>query len=302
MTNSKLYRISSIPEIHRLMGLPKPHHPLISIVDLKGLRNDTGIDAVVFDLYVISMKRGCEGLHYGQQKYDFDEGLMAFMSPGQILRGEENGVPSNLEGWMLFIHPDFLWNTSLAAKIRRYEYFSYATSEALFLSDKEEIVINDLVRNIKTEYDNNMDKFSQDIIISHLETLLNYAERFYQRQFITRKITNHQVLNQVEELLTKYLNNEALLSEGLPSVRYFADALNISAKYLSSLLKQLTGQTMQQIIHEKLIEKAKEKLSTTRMSVSEIAYQLGFEHPQSFNKLFKSKTKQSPLDFRQSFN
>jgi AraC-like DNA-binding protein len=284
------------------MGLPKPHHPLISIVDLKGLRNDTGIDAVIFDLYVISMKIGCDGLHYGQQKYDFDEGLMAFMSPGQILRGEDNGVPPDLEGWMLFVHPDFLWNTSLAAKIKRYEYFSYATSEALFLSDKEEVVINDLVKNIKTEYHSNVDRFSQDIIISHLETLLNYAERFYQRQFITRKITNHQVLNRVEELLTKYLNNEALLSEGLPTVQYFAGALNISAKYLSSLLKQLTGQTMQQIIHEKLIEKAKEKLSTTQMSVSEIAYQLGFEHPQSFNKLFKSKTKQSPLDFRQSFN
>jgi len=284
------------------MGLPKPHHPLISIVDLKGLRNDTGIDAVVFDLYVISMKRGCDGLHYGQQKYDFDEGLMAFMSPGQILRGEEDGVPPDLDGWMLFIHPDFLWNTSLAAKIKRYEYFSYATSEALFLSDKEELLINDLVRNIKAEYYSNMDKFSQDIIISHLETLLNYAERFYQRQFITRKITNHQVLNQVEEILTSYLNNEALLSKGLPTVQYFANALNISSKYLSSLLKQLTGQTTQQIIHEKLIEKAKEKLSTTRMSVSEIAYQLGFEHPQSFNKLFKSKTQQSPLDFRQSFN
>jgi AraC family transcriptional activator of pobA len=302
MANSKPYRISSITEIHRLMGLPKPHHPLISIVDLKGLRNDTGIEAVVFDLYVISMKRGCDGLHYGQQKYDFDEGLMAFMSPGQILRGEENGIPSSLEGWMLFVHPDFLWNTSLAAKIRRYEYFSYATSEALFLSDKEEVVINELIKNVKTEYYANMDKFSQDIIVSHLETLLNYAERFYQRQFITRKITNHQVLNQVEEILTTYLNNEALLSEGLPTVQYFADALNISTKYLSSLLKQLTGQTMQQIIHEKLIEKAKEKLSTTRMSVGEIAYQLGFEHPQSFNKLFKSKTKQSPLDFRQSFN
>ncbi|NII81042.1 MULTISPECIES: helix-turn-helix domain-containing protein [unclassified Pedobacter] len=302
MANSKPYRIGSITEIHRLMGLSKPHHPLISIVDLKGLRNDTGIDAVVFDLYVISMKRGCDGLHYGQQKYDFDEGLMAFMSPGQILRGEENGVPPDLDGWMLFVHPDFLWNTSLAVKIKRYEYFSYATSEALFLSDKEELVINDLVRNIKAEYYSNMDKFSQDIIISHLETLLNYAERFYQRQFITRKIANHQVLNQVEEILTSYLNNEALLSKGLPTVQYFADALNLSSKYLSSLLKQLTGQTMQQIIHEKLIEKAKEKLSTTRMSVSEIAYQLGFEHPQSFNKLFKSKTKQSPLDFRQSFN
>jgi len=302
MANSKPYRISSITEIHRLMGLPKPHHPLISIVDLKGLSNDTGIEAVVFDLYVISMKRGCDGLHYGQQKYDFDEGLMAFMSPGQILRGEENGVPPDLDGWMLFIHPDFLWNTSLAAKIKRYDYFGYATSEALFLSDKEEIVINDLVNNIKTEYHSNIDRFSQDIIISNLETLLNYAERFYQRQFITRKITNHQILTRVEERLTTYLNNEALLAKGLPTVQYFADALSISAKYLSSLLRQLTGQTMQQIIHEKLIEKAKEKLSTTRMSVSEIAYQLGFEHPQSFNKLFKSKTKQSPLDFRQSFN
>jgi AraC family transcriptional activator of pobA len=302
MANSKLYRISSITEIHRLMGLPKPHHPLISIVDLKGLRNDTGIEAVVFDLYVISMKRGCDGLHYGQQKYDFDEGLMAFMSPGQVLRGEDNGVPPDLEGWMLFVHPDFLWNTPLATKIKRYEYFSYATNEALFLSDKEEMVINDLLENIRTEYYSNMDKFSQDIIISHLETLLKYAERFYQRQFITRKITNHQVLNQVEEILTSYLDNEALLAEGLPTVKYFARALNISSKYLSSLLKQLTGQTMQQLIHGKLIEKAKEKLSTTTMSVSEIAYQLGFEHPQSFNKLFKSKTKQSPLDFRQSFN
>lgn len=260
MANSKPYRISSITEIHRLMGLPKPHHPLISIVDLKGLKNDTGIEAVIFDLYVISMKRGCDGLHYGQQKYDFDEGLMAFLSPGQILRGEENGVPEGLAGWMLFVHPDFLWNTSLASKIKRYEYFSYATNEALFLSDKEEIVINDLVKNIKAEYYSNMDKFSQDIIVSHLETLLKYAERFYQRQFITRKITNHQILNQVEEILATYLNNEDLLSEGLPTVAYFADTLNISSKYLTSLLKQLTGQTMQQIIHEKLIEKAKRKI------------------------------------------
>jgi AraC family transcriptional activator of pobA len=302
MQNAQPYRINSITEIHRLMALPKPHHPLISIVDLKGLRNDHDIDAVVFDLYVISMKRGCDNLIYGQQKYDFDEGLMAFLSPGQLLRGDEKGIPAQLEGWMLFIHPDFLWNTSLAAKIKRYEYFSYATHEALFLSNKEETVINDIIRNIRNEYHSNIDKFSQDIIIANLETLLNYAERFYQRQFITRKITNHQVLNQVEELLTTYLKNEALLAKGLPTVQYFADALNISTKYLSSLLKQLTGQTMQQIIHVKLIEKAKEKLSTTQMSVSEIAYSLGFEHSQSFSKLFKSKTKRSPLEFRASFN
>ncbi|MGN8070989.1 helix-turn-helix domain-containing protein [Mucilaginibacter sp. 22184] len=284
------------------MELPKPHHPLISIVDLKGLRNIPGIDAVIFDLYVVSMKRGCDHLFYGQQKYDFDEGLMGFMAPGQILRGEVNGVPHHLEGWMLFVHPDFLWNTSLATKIKKYEYFGYATNEALFLSDKEETVINELIKNIRTEYYANIDKFSQDIIVSNLETLLNYAERFYQRQFITRKITNHRILSRLEEILSGYLNDEALLSNGLPSVQYFADKLNISSKYLGSLLKQLTGQTTQQIIHEKLIEKAKEKLSATDFSVSEIAYQLGFEHPQSFNKLFKSKTSQSPLDFRQKFN
>ncbi|WP_295121367.1 AraC family transcriptional regulator [uncultured Chitinophaga sp.] len=302
MASSKPYRIKSITEIHRLMGLPKPHHPLIGIVDLEGLRNDSDIDAIVFDLYVVSLKRGCDSLLYGQQKYDFDEGLMAFMSPGQVLRGDEGGVPPDLQGWMLFIHPDFLWNTSLAKKIKKYEYFGYSTNEALFLSDKEEAVINDIIKNIRNEYHSNIDKFSQDIIVSHLETLLNYAERFYQRQFITRKITNHKILNQVEEVLTDYFNNESLLSNGLPNVQYMANKLNISSKYLSSLLKQLTGQTTQQIIHEKLIEKAKEKLSTTDISVSEIAYELGFEHSQSFSKLFKSKTQQSPLEFRQSFS
>jgi AraC family transcriptional activator of pobA len=213
MQNAQPYRINSITEIHRLMALPKPHHPLISIVDLKGLRNDHDIDAVVFDLYVISMKRGCDNLIYGQQKYDFDEGLMAFLSPGQLLRGDEKGIPAQLEGWMLFIHPDFLWNTSLAAKIKRYEYFSYATHEALFLSNKEETVINDIIRNIRNEYHSNIDKFSQDIIIANLETLLNYAERFYQRQFITRKITNHKILERVENIISEYLSNEALLPE-----------------------------------------------------------------------------------------
>jgi AraC-like DNA-binding protein len=284
------------------LGLPKPLHPLISIIDLTGLKTDPDIDAVIFDLYVVSLKRGCDNLLYGQQKYDFDEGFMAFMSPGQVLRGEENGMPPNLEGWMLFVHPDFLWNTSLAKKIKHYEYFGYSTHEALFLSDKEETVINDIVKNIRDEYHSKIDKFSQDIIISNLETLLNYAERFYERQFITRKITNHKILTRLEEVLTDYFNNELLRSKGLPTVQYMADTLNLSSKYLSSVLKQITGQTTQQLIHEKLIEKAKEKLSTTDLSVSEIAYALGFEHSQSFSKLFKSKTLQSPVAFRQSFN
>lgn len=302
MSNTKPHRIQSITEIHRLMGLPKPQHPLIGIVDLSGLKNESDIDAVLFDLYVISLKRGCDKLHYGQQKYDFDEGLMAFMSPGQILRGEENGIPSKLEGWMLFIHPDFLWGTSLAQKIKKYEYFDYSVNEALFLSEKEETIINDIAGNIRNEYNTNIDKFSQDIIISHLETLLNYAERFYQRQFITRKVTNHQILNRLENLLSDYFNSDDLVTKGLPTVQTISDNLNISQTYLRSLLKTLTGKSTQQHIHDKLIEKAKELLSTTNLSVSEIAYELGFEHLQSFSKLFKTKTKQSPMEFRLSFN
>ncbi len=302
MANTKPYRIKSITEIHRLMGLPKPHHPLIGMVDLSNLENVSDINAVMFDLYVVSMKRGCDKLHYGQQRYDFDEGLMAFMSPGQILRGEENGVPTKLEGWMLFIHPDFLWKTPLAKKMKHYEYFGYSTNEALFLSDKEETIINGIVKNIQDEYQANIDKFSQDIIISHIETLLNYADRFYQRQFITRKITNHQILDRLEKLLSDYFNDDDLVIKGLPTVQYISDNLNVSPTYLRSLLKTLTGQNTQQHIHEKLIEKAKEKLSTTDLSVSEIAYQLGFEHPQSFSKLFKAKVNISPLEFRASFN
>lgn len=302
MANTKPYRIQSITDIHRLMGFSKPHHPLIGIIDVSGLKNGSGINAVIFDLYVVSLKRGCDKLLYGQQKYDFDEGLMAFMSPGQILRGEEGGIPPNLEGWMLFIHPDFLWGTSLAQKIKKYEYFDYSVNEALFLSDKEENLINDIVENIKNEYHTNIDKFSQDIIISHLETLLNYAERFYGRQFITRKITNHQILDRLEKLLSDYFNNDDLVTKGLPTVQYISDNLNVSPSYLRSLLKTLTGQSTQQYIHDKLIEKAKEKLSTTDLSVGEIAYELGFEHLQSFSKLFKSKVKESPLEFRARFN
>lgn len=300
--NKKPYRIKSIAEIHRLMNLPKPQHPLIGMIDLKGLKNDPHIQSVISDFYVVSLKRGCDKLFYGQQKYDFDEGLLAFIAPGQILRGEDSGVPHHLEGWMLFIHPDFLWNTPLAKKIKQYEYFGYSANEALFLSDKEETIINGIVNNIKEEYHANIDKFSQDVIIAQLDVLFTYAQRFYERQFITRKITNSQVLSRLEEILSIYFNSGDLVLKGLPTVHYVADSLNFSTKYLSSMLKQLIGLTTQQLIHEKLIEKAKERLSTTELTVSEIAYELGFEHSQSFNKLFKAKTNQSPLEFRHSFN
>lgn len=306
MTNTKPYRIKTITEFHQARGLPKPEHPLISVVDYAAIKHSPEKNAInwVFDFYSIAVKRGVSGkMIYGQQQYDFDEGVMFFISPNQIFRVEGEAHPTTeRSGWMLLVHPDFLWNTPLAKTIKQYEYFDYSVNEALFLSEKEEVTINNIIQNIQQEYHSNIDNFSQQIIISQIETLLNYAERFYHRQFITRKITNHKILNRLEDLLRDYFSSDDLIRKGLPTVQYIASTLNVSPKYLSSVLKVLTGQTAQQHIHEKLIEKAKEKLSTTDLSVSEIAYELGFEHSQSFSKLFKSKTSLSPLEFRQSFN
>jgi AraC-like DNA-binding protein len=225
------------------------------------------------------------------------------MAPGQVFSvAHERKVKSTLSGWILLIHPDFLWNTHLAKKIGQYEYFSYSSKEALFLSEKEEAIMTGIVRNIEQEYRSNIDKFSQDIIIGQLELLLAYSERFYHRQFITRKISGHKILDQLEEVLDEYFNSDASVRKGLPTVQYIAGLLHVSPNYLSSLLKVLTGQSTQQHIHNKLIGRAKDRLSSTSLSVSEIAYELGFEHPQSFSKLFKTKTNLSPLEFRQSFN
>lgn len=285
------------------MVLLKPEHPLISVLrfeDIKRLPDD-GPKSLVHHFYSIALKRNFNGkLKYGQQEYDFDAGLLLFIAPGQVFSIEADGELQHT-GWLLLIHPDFLWNTALAKKIKDYAYFDYAVNEALHLSDREEETITNIVQNILQEYRSNIDKFSQDVIIAQIELLLTYAERFYNRQFITRKIANHHILDRLEELLDAYFTNEDLASQGLPSVQYIAEKLNTSPGYLSGLLKLLTGQSTQQHIHDKLIEKAKEKLSTTQLTVSEIAYGLGFEHSQSFNKLFKTKTDLSPLAFRQSF-
>lgn len=303
----KPYRIKSISEFHSCFHLARPEHPLISLVDYAELvagKKHSEITITVNSFYSISVKRGLsEKMRYGQQEYDFDEGIMYFLAPGQVLQTTPvNDNELQPSGWILLIHPDFLWNTPLANSIKQYGFFDYSVNEALFLSEKEEAILNNIIQNIQQEYRTNIDRFSQNIIISQIETLLNYAERFYQRQFITRKITNHQVLDRLEKLLTKYFQSEDLPAKGIPSVQYIADSLSLSPSYLSGLLKVLTGQSTQQHIHDKLIEKAKEKLSTTDLSVSEIAYGLGFEHPQSFSKLFKSKTQFSPLEFRNSFN
>jgi AraC-type DNA-binding domain-containing proteins len=302
MTNKVLHRIETISEYHKVMGLPKPEHPLISVIDYDTIKLPCKAQIrFVFDFYTILLDRNFKGkMKYGQQQCDFDEGVLFLMSPKQVFEVDVQEMV-NRSGWLLLIHPDFLWNTPLAKTINQYGFFDYSINEALFLSDKEETTIVSIMQNMAHEYHANIDKFSQPVILAQFELLLTYADRFYQRQFVTRKKTNHQILNRLEELLTNYFNSENLIKKGLPTVQYIAEQLNVSPKYLSNLLRVLTGQNTQQHIHDKLLEKAKEKLSTTDLSISEIAYGLGFEHPQSFTKLFKSKTEMSPLEFRQSF-
>jgi AraC family transcriptional activator of pobA len=305
MPNNQPQRFKTISEFHKFRNLPKPEHPLISVINLDNITEvPAGELTLVKDFYSIALKRNFNvKMKYGQHEYDFDDGIMFFMSPGQVFRIEvEKNTYLKQSGWMLLVHPDFLWNTPLAKTIKQYEYFDYSVNEALFLSEKEEAIVSGMMQNIQQEYHSNIDKFSQNIIIAQLELLLTYCERFYQRQFITRKIANHQMLDRLEEVLAAYFNSDDLTQQGIPTVTHVAKALNLSPGYLSSLLKVLTGQSTQQHIHDKLIAKAKEKLSTTALSVSQIAYALGFEHPQSFSKLFKTKTSLSPLEFRQSFN
>jgi AraC family transcriptional regulator, transcriptional activator of pobA len=305
MSNMQPIRFKTISEFYKYRNLPAPEHPLVSVMDMSQVRHVAGNHpAVVKDFYSIALKRNFRvKMKYGQQDVDFDNGVMFFMAPGQVLRfGTDIDVEVQQSGWMLLLHPDFLWNTPLAKTIKQYEYFDYSVTEALFVSEKEEATLNQIIGNIQHEYCANIDQFSQDLIIAQIELLLKYSERFYHRQFLTRKNVNHKIVDRLEEIIQDYFEKEDLTKMGLPSVQFIAERLNISPNYLSSMLKALTGQTTQQHIHEKLIEKAKEKLSVTDLSVSEIAYELGFEHPQSFSKLFKTKTNVSPLEFRASFN
>ncbi|WP_158799092.1 AraC family transcriptional regulator [Pedobacter sp. L105] len=300
------FQIKTISEYHKALGIASPEHPQVSVISLDEFKPPVGNSriSVIFDFYIISLKRNLEGTikySYGQQRYDFDEGVMFFISPKQVFSfdADQNFRSS---GWMLLVHPDLLWNSSLAKTIKQYEFFNYSVNEALFLSEKEDATIAGIVQLIKQEYHANIDKFSQGLIVAQIELLLQYCDRFYNRQFLTRKISSHQILNRVEDILAGYFNSNDLNKKGLPTVQFIAELLNLSPGYLSALLKSLTGQNTQQHIHGKLIEKAKEKLSGTDLSISEIAYELGFEHPPSFSKLFKSKTNFSPLEFRATFN
>lgn len=292
-----------LSELHKAMGQPKPFHPLISIINYGEAVFDSKDfeQGIMLDFYKISFKTNFNGkIKYGHGFYDFEEGGMSFVSPGQLLKMQEE--EADYSGLSLNIHPDFIRPYSLNTNIKQYGFFNYTASEGLYLSEKEKETILGVFASIQEELKERIDNFSQDVIISQIELLLNYSNRFYNRQFITRKAVNNDVLAKLELLLNTYFNDEKALLNGIPTVAFVAEELNLSPRYLSDLLRNLCGQNTQQFIHDKLIEKAKEYIMKGTFSISEIAYKLGFEHPQSFNKLFKKKTNSTPVEFQQSFH
>lgn len=294
---------NSISELHQALGLPKPLHPLVSLVDYSNITTDTKEleKGMIFNFYKVSYKKNFTGkVKYGQSHYDFDEGGLSFIAPRQLIAATDN--EADYSGYTLLFHPDLIRGYPLGKSIKNFGFFSYSVGEALYLSEKEKNVIIGIFKNIGTELESAIDHFSQDVMVSQIELLLTYSKRFYSRQFITRKAVSHDLLTKLDTLLSGYFDDENALVTGLPTVQQLADKLHVTPHYLSDMLRSLTGQNTQQHIHNKLIEKAKDLLSATELSIAEVAYHLGFEHPQSFNKIFKRKTKTSPLEFRQSFN
>lgn len=295
---------NSLIELHRDLGLPEPLHPLITISDFS--ESDENVpsdisDGVMLNFYQISFKDSFTGtIRYGENRYDFNNGGLSFTAPNQLMG--TGGQEDECEGITLLIHPDFLKGSPLATGIRDYNFFSYTANESLHLSQKERTVILSIFNQIKDELAQRIDKFSQKIIISHIESLLNYSDRFYHRQFMTRISVNEDLLSRMEALLTSYFNGDDALRKGLPTVQYLAGKLLLSPGYLSDMLRSLTGLNAQQHIHQKMIEKAKEYLTLGQLSVSEISYLLGFEHPQSFSKIFRKKTNLSPNEYKRSLN
>ncbi|MBV7531363.1 AraC family transcriptional regulator [Chitinophaga sp. sic0106] len=297
------FKIETIAALHRMLGLPEPQHPLVSIVhncEVNMIREAFPV-SLVLGFHKISFMNDIKGkIRYGQGYYDFDAGGMVFVAANQVLTVADEA--DTYEGFNLFLHPDFLQSYPLATTIKKYDFFSYETNEALHLSIKEKEKVVAIFNSIGAELAERLDDFSQDVVIAHIDLLLTYCKRFYKRQFTTRKAVNNDLLAKLETILDDYFNTALALNKGLPGVQYLADQLHLSPHYLSDMLRSLTGQNAQQHIHNRVIEKAKEALSTTNLTVGEIAWSLGFEHSQSFNRFFKQKTNSSPSAFRRSFN
>lgn len=295
-----IINIKSISEINNFVQ-HKTNHPLATIIDFSKMDEmmEEGI-RISCDFYSIMFKNYCaNNIRYGRQSYDFQEGSLVCIAPKQVVTMDaEIEKKEDMMGWGLFFHPDLLHGTTLSNKMKDYTFFSYETSEALHLSDKEKAILYDCIQKIENELQENIDNHSQTLIVSNIELLLNYCQRYYGRQFITRKNNNSNVVSQIVKLLTDYFRDAKLSEKGLPTVKYLSDKVNLSSGYLSDLLKKETGMNAQDHIHYHLIQEAKNILLSTNSSVSEIAYLLGFEYPQYFSKLFKQKTGTTPIEYR----
>lgn len=299
---NQIFTIDNISDIHSLLGLQSPDHPLISIISIKDYPNAiVPKGKYVLNLYMVSLKsmHSCEML-YGRNSYDFQEGTLVFTAPGQVMSFETDQV-NNVEveeGWTILFHPDLIRHDALANTITNYNFFDYDTFEALHVSEKEKRILLGILENIKTEISQNIDKHSQELININLESLLKYSNRYYERQFHTRTNLNKDFLVEFEKYIKDYFASDLILNQGLPSVQQCGKALNMSGYYLSDLLKIETGKSTKEHILLYMVEQAKNKLLSSNSSVSEIAFDFGFEYPQHFSKIFKSKTGFSPSEYR----
>ncbi|MCK7554944.1 AraC family transcriptional regulator [Chitinophaga sedimenti] len=296
---SNIHHFSSIAQLMRESGYAPPLHPLIALVDYNKVPPATfeGGTKVTLDFYKISFKNTFTGqVKYGQGHYGFENGGLAFLKPKQMVV-TKTAVDSQ-EGMVLYFHRDLVRNYPLGKAIHGYGFFDYAVSEALSLSAAEKELVAKVFAIIAAELSGDIDKFSGQVLVSQIELLLNYSLRFYDRQFLTRKTTGHDIISALDRLLTEHF----LHADGLPVVQDISKQLAVSQRYLSDMLRSLTGHNTQAYIQHKIVERSKDLLSSTTLSVAEIAYELGFGHPQSFSKLFKAKTDLSPLQFRRSFD
>lgn len=298
----KIHRNQSISELHEHLGYPKPKHPLISMLDTSQLEvPESAIGSrTTSDLYMISIKDKNCGVDYGRNSFDFNEGVMVFSAPGQVYTNRRAVQKGDIQGWMLYFHPDLIRNTHLAEVIDQYSFFNYDVYEALHLSEEEEQTVNHCLANIREEYEQRIDNHSQRVIVSNLELLLNYAFRFYERQFNTRTHQSKDFVTQFEKSLKEYYRERKALEFGVPSIQRFAEEAHLSQHYFSDLIKKETGRAPKDHINQYIVEQAKNRLLGSEQSISEIAYDLGFNYPHYFTRLFKSKTGQTPVEYRNS--
>lgn len=295
-----IIHLQSIADLYTLFNLGLHEHPLIAVIDFSKVSEQLEQDSkITTDFYSIMFKNYCKNhIKYGRKTIDFQDGNLICIAPRQIIEIDvEVEQKDNMLGWGLFFHPDLIRATSLYEKIDQMSFFSYEITEALHLSDKEKNILYETVQKIKLELQENIDNYSQQILVSTIELLLNYCSRFYGRQLITRSQSNKTIVSQIESILKNYFT--AVDLSALPSVKHLAEQVHLSANYLSDLLKKETGKNAQEHIHFYLIEEAKSRLLNTPASINEVAYSLGFEYPQYFTKLFKQKTGHTPIEYRQ---